>query len=135
MPPFRNPFRKKPAGEPIIEHHSPVGPDVLFDLATKDDGGVDIVFIHGLRGSSLGTWSKNAICWPRDLLKEDLKDASLEARVITWGYDASVANVFTYASQESIFGHAETLLGDLSRLRVGKVLFLRQVHQIKAPVI
>jgi pimeloyl-ACP methyl ester carboxylesterase len=109
------------ADEPEAEHPSQIGPHVLFDLATRDHDGFDIVFVHGLRGSSFGTWSKNGVCWPRDLLKEDTKEASLDARVITWGYDASIANVFTYASQESIFGHAETLLGDLARLRIGKV--------------
>ncbi|KAI9758975.1 MAG: hypothetical protein M1840_003619 [Geoglossum simile] len=104
-----------------------LGPQVLFHVTAKDDSGVDVVFVHGLRGSSLGTWSKGVVCWPRDLLKIDIQNASYDARIITWGYDSSAANVFSYASKESIFGHAETLLEDLSRLRVGKtrpVIFL-----------
>jgi protein SERAC1 len=125
MTPFRKLFHKKPANQATVEHSAEhscrIGVEILFDLTTNDDGGIDIVFVHGLRGSAIGTWSKNGICWPRDLLKVDIKDALLEARSITWGYDASMANVFTYASQESIFGHADALLGDLSRLRVGKV--------------
>ena len=63
------------------------------------------------------TWSKGNVFWPRDLLKDDLK----QARVITWGYDASIANAFTYASKESLFGHGNTLLDDLARVRKGIV--------------
>lgn len=39
------------------------------------------------------------------------------ARIITWGYDSSVGNVTTFASQASIFGHAGALLADLDMLR------------------
>jgi hypothetical protein len=123
MPLFQNLFRKKTANQATAEDSHQVGANVLFDLTTNNDGGVDIVFVHGLRGSLLRTWSKNGVCWPRDLLKTDIGNIPLEARSITWGYDASIVNVFTYTSQESIFGHAETLLADLSRLRVGKVFF------------
>ncbi|KAI9866722.1 MAG: hypothetical protein M1813_000664 [Trichoglossum hirsutum] len=100
-----------------------LGPQVLFHVTAKCDSGVDVVFVHGLRGSSLGTWSKSGVCWPRDQLKIDIQDASYDARIITWGYDSSAANVFSYASKESIFGRAETLLEDLSRLRAGKSAF------------
>ncbi|KAK7973451.1 hypothetical protein PG988_007585 [Apiospora saccharicola] len=67
---------------------------------------VDIIFVHGLRGSSLNTWSRGEICWPRDLLKDDLP----EARVFTFGWDSMIANATSYASQDSLFGHAGTLL-------------------------
>ncbi|ETS83590.1 hypothetical protein PFICI_05466 [Pestalotiopsis fici W106-1] len=90
------------------------GPRVLYDgTGGYSSGRVDIIFVHGLRGSARKTWSKGNICWPRDLLKDDIRSA----RVITWGYDADVAHFFSNASQESIFGHADTLLGDLARLR------------------
>lgn len=79
--------------------------------------GVDLVFVHGLRGSPLKTWSHGDIFWPQHLLMDDLKNA----RVITWGYDASIINAFKPASKESLFGHAETLLNDLARLRRGVV--------------
>ncbi|KAI1741243.1 hypothetical protein F4680DRAFT_416200 [Xylaria scruposa] len=105
----------------------PSAPEGTLDSTTSDEtgpldfedncggpaAGFDLVFVHGLRGSRLKTWSRNGVFWPRDLLKHDMKNA----RVITWGYDASVANAFTYASNESLFGHASTLLGDLARLR------------------
>lgn len=90
-----------------------IGPYVLYDGTGDSSTGVDIVFVHGLRGSAYRTWSKGDICWPRDLLRNDIP----RARVITWGYDSGVARFFTYASRESIFGHADTLLGDLARLR------------------
>ncbi|GAB1316550.1 hypothetical protein MFIFM68171_06760 [Madurella fahalii] len=38
---------------------------------------------------------------------------------MTWGYDANIAQLFRQSSQESIFGHAKTLLSDLARLRNG----------------
>jgi len=99
------------------EPNHDLGPDVLYDGTTDPTGGVDIVFVHGLRGSSRTTWSKGDVCWPRDLLKDDIP----ESRVIAWGYDSSVAKVSTYASVESIYGHAGTLLVDLSFLRRGIV--------------
>ncbi|ORX93463.1 Alpha/Beta hydrolase protein, partial [Clohesyomyces aquaticus] len=72
-----------------------------------------IVFVHGLRGDKIETWTKDKVCWPRDLLKDDIENA----RIITWGYDSMVLNAFKSASQESIFDHAENLLSDLARLR------------------
>ena len=97
----------------------PIGPLILFDEAGRNDSGTDVVFVHGLRGHRLRTWSttKDNFCWPKELLPEDLKNS----RVITWGYDASIAKFFQQASQESIFGHAGTLLDDLARLRHGIV--------------
>lgn len=77
--------------------------------------GIDLVFVHGLRGSRFKTWSKQGVFWPRDFLRDDLK----KARIVSWGYDANIANAFSYASKESLFGHANTLLNDLARLRRG----------------
>lgn len=36
-----------------------------------------IVFVHGLRGHRINTWSSNDTCWPKDLLPEDIKDARI----------------------------------------------------------
>src|ERR1700722_13988497 len=94
-----------------------VGPLEISNDCEGNASGADLVFIHGLRGSRMKTWSSGNVFWPRDLLKDDVKNS----RIITWGYDASVANVFTYASKESIFGHADTLLSDLARIRRGIV--------------
>lgn len=76
-----------------------------------------VIFVHGLRGHAFETWSKGLVFWPRDFLKDDIPNV----RIITWGYDSGVANALKYASKESIFGHSETLLGDMERLRRDKV--------------
>ncbi|KAH0542624.1 hypothetical protein FGG08_003032 [Glutinoglossum americanum] len=70
-------------------------------------------FVHGLRGDAFETWTKGEVCWPRDILKNDISDT----RIITWGYDSGVLKVTKAASQASIFSHAENLLNDISRSR------------------
>lgn len=65
--------------------HSPI---VLTDTTMSSTGitvlceGVgtivaDIVFVHGLGGSSTGTWTKDSILWPRDLLKERIPNVRI----------------------------------------------------------
>jgi pimeloyl-ACP methyl ester carboxylesterase len=73
----------------------------------------DVIFVHGLRGDAVKTWSKDNICWPRDFLKNDLKNA----RIVSWGYDSSVLKPIKSSSQASIFGHVENLLNDVCRIR------------------
>lgn len=73
----------------------------------------DMIFLHGLRGHAEKTWSKGDICWPRDLLPKDLP----HVRIISWGYDSSVLKPIKASSQASIFGHAENLLLDITRIR------------------
>ncbi|KAI0813459.1 hypothetical protein GGR55DRAFT_677101 [Xylaria sp. FL0064] len=90
-----------------------IGPLAFPGECGGPDSGVDLVFVHGLRGSRVKTWSKDGIFWPRDLLRDDVK----MARVIMWGCDADIANIFTPAGQKSLFGHANTLLRDLARHR------------------
>ncbi|KAK3984467.1 hypothetical protein QBC44DRAFT_388270, partial [Cladorrhinum sp. PSN332] len=75
---------------------------------------LDIVFLHGLRGHPIDTWSDGQVCWPRDLLKDDVKNA----RIVSWGYDSSIANLkFSNSSQASVFGNAQNLLDQLWSLR------------------
>lgn len=71
---------------------------------------VDIIFVHGLRGDSRNTWTLRNVFWPKDLLSNDLP----ESRIMSWGYDSSVANQKGSSSQNSIFGHATNLLRDIS---------------------
>jgi len=94
-----------------------VGPLITFDKCEGGTDGFDIVFVHGLRGSRVKTWSSGDVFWPRDLLQHDVR----RARGISWGYDASIAKGISYASKDSIYGHAETLLNDLDRIRKGIV--------------
>lgn len=76
----------------LREQHSPLGCS-FNKVASK---GVDIVFVHGLRGAAIGTWRKrtpssveSSICWPRDWLPQDLRRSCGEAsdfRVLTIGF-------------------------------------------------
>ena len=83
-----------------------------------------IIFIHGLRGHPFNTWSVGAVCWPRDFLSQHIENA----RIITWGYDASFVNATRLAGQDTIAGHAKSLLGDLSFLREDKVKLSLKVN-------
>ncbi|KAK8035531.1 LipA and NB-ARC domain-containing protein [Apiospora rasikravindrae] len=92
-----------------------------------NEADVDIWFVHGLRGDRENTWSKGMYyvpplsfsvksgdtCWPRHFLKDDIPNS----RIFTWGYDSSVLNLTKSASHATIFGHAESLLGDISETR------------------
>lgn len=90
------------------------GMKVLYDSASAV---IDIVFIHGLIGSAYTTWlhEESGVYWPRDLLKNDLKDA----RIITFGYDVDVVNFWKHAAQDGISGYANDLLGSLAGCREG----------------
>ena len=78
---------------------------------------VDIVFIHGITGSSRGTWTYRRkgveVFWSAELLRLDIPDA----RILTFGYDANVVNWTSAASANRLANHAENLLGGLSRFR------------------
>jgi hypothetical protein len=58
--------------------------------------------------------SPRQIFWPSDLLSVALADA----RIFTWGYDADVAKIFSFASQSSVSQHAKQLLADLVAVSV-----------------
>ncbi|KAI9851995.1 MAG: Ankyrin-1 [Thelocarpon superellum] len=90
---------------------------VLWD--GQDPIDADLVFIHGLRGDRLKTWSKDGVVWPRDLLPSRLPNT----RIMAWGYDADVMTFFPgggNTSQSSIFQHAKNLLEDLQDERLGR---------------
>lgn len=114
---FRRVLGKKVEEASDAEFSVEVGPLVCLEGCGGPASGVDLVFVHGLRGSRQKTWSRDGVFWPQDLLKDDLE----KIRVISWGYDASIANAFAYASKESLFGHATTLLNDLAGLGRGIV--------------
>ena len=75
-----------------------------------------IVFVHGLTGNSYNTWlnaGPSPVYWPKDLLSKDL----VNARILTFGYDADIVNFWGPASRNRIADHAGNLLGCLVRLR------------------
>lgn len=88
----------------------------------------DIVFVHGLGGTSCMTWSKNKnieLFWPKMFLpvEEDL----CQARVLTFGYNSAVTS--TTSSSSRILDFAKDLLFEMKygrdvenrELRIGEV--------------
>ena len=55
----------------------------------------------------------HTVFWPQDLLPIVFPGA----RILTWGYDAQVEQLFSSVSKASLLHHAESLLSDLARLR------------------
>ncbi|KAH8748169.1 Alpha/Beta hydrolase protein [Hyaloscypha sp. PMI_1271] len=96
--------------------------EVLFEGTNPTN--VDIVFVHGLNGDRLATWTKDKICWPRDLLKDDIPSS----RIMSWGYDANVMNFLDVAGQSSVAALALQLLEDLARRR-------RTAEEMQRPII
>ncbi|KAF4461304.1 ribonuclease p mrp subunit [Fusarium albosuccineum] len=68
----------------------------LYDPPSPEDAKVDIVFVHGLNGDRVKTWTseetkKNpSVFWPRDLLPNKCENA----RILSFGYNAAVAHFF-----------------------------------------
>jgi hypothetical protein len=96
----------------LFPHGLTYGLHVLYDPPNPL---VDIIFIHGLRGDAYETWleEKSGTYWPKALLCQDVPDA----RVMSYGYDASVTKLVGPVSQNRLADHAENLLGDLANVR------------------
>ncbi len=106
----------KPAGEnqhPRRDNEPYTGPLGLNVLYTpKNACKADIVFLHGLGGTSHMTWSKNkdpALFWPLTFLP--LEPDICLARILTFGYNASVHRAGNVGT--SILDFAKGLLFDL----------------------
>ena len=67
-----------------------------------------IVFVHGLTGKQLSTWTAAgaAAPWPKVLLADDIPDA----RISAFGYDADIVKLLGPAGQNRIRHHARNLL-------------------------
>lgn len=89
-----------------------LGLGVLHD---PENARVDILFIHGLMGDAYKTWmnDKTGVYWPVELLAKEIPDA----RIISFGYDSQVVGLFSSVGQNTLRGHADSLLGQLGNLR------------------
>ena len=76
---------------------------------------ISIIFVHGLRGHRLNTWTKQGICWPQDLLAKE--PALSNVRILSFGYDSRVVVFGGQVGLNSLFKHSISLLNGLCRER------------------
>lgn len=102
-----------PAHAPTIGKGQKYGIKILYDGG--DTAAIDIVFVHGLTGNAYNTWfHKDAgVHWPSQLLSKDMPDT----RILSFGYDADIVNLWDPASVNTLANHAENMVGDLVRKR------------------
>ena len=100
---------------------------------------VDIIFVHGLNGTSRGTWSKDKnvdLCWPEKLLP--LEREICRSRVLSFGYHAA-AGLSGPRTGLNIMDFAKNLLycmkygkdGEKNELDIGKVREMPPVADLK----
>lgn len=76
---------------------------------------VDIIFVHGLNGDIIGTWThQNGTCWPKDHLPHSIPGA----RIFSYGYDS---RIFFSKSESEYRDFALGLLRDLHHLEQNTV--------------
>ncbi|EKJ67737.1 hypothetical protein FPSE_12108 [Fusarium pseudograminearum CS3096] len=86
-------------------------------LHSSTDDDVDVVFVHGLKGDCLKTWTGKGSNepWPKTLLPIELGTA----RILTYSYDAIVVSKDDVPSLNRISNHASNLVAALASLRQG----------------
>ncbi|KAI9720681.1 MAG: hypothetical protein M1835_004022 [Candelina submexicana] len=91
------------------------GLKVLYEPASPSGAVTDICFVHGLTGGWDTTWTAEDSTepWPKTLLSQDISDV----RILSWGYDADIINLWNPASNNRVANHAQNLNGDLARKR------------------
>lgn len=74
-----------------------------------------IVFVHGLNGDRERTWTDpgTGLFWPQSLLPT----SNINARILTFGYDANPASFRDVVSQNCVGNHAMNLLTALATYR------------------
>ncbi|KAJ0122036.1 hypothetical protein J7T55_002547 [Diaporthe amygdali] len=127
--------RRDPSPSGLVAESGPLGLNVVY---TPDNGRkVDIVFIHGLGGTSRWTWSKHKnaeLFWPLTFLPLE-QDLCL-ARILTFGYNAAFQKAGNVSL--SLLDFAKDLLFDLKygkdpdmdELDMGKVPIIFVVHSM-----
>ena len=111
----------KPTASGTGASSAPIGEGQNHGIRVLYEGGaeasVDIVFVHGLTGNAYKTWLHKEkgvmVHWPSELLKQDLPDA----RIMSFGYDADIVNLWNPRSHSPLTGHAENMVGALVRKR------------------
>ncbi|KAM4063706.1 alpha/beta hydrolase family protein [Hirsutella rhossiliensis] len=84
---------------------------------TRSNPDIDVVFVHGLGGDSISTWTKDKSLWIRALLPKS--PLYQNARILSYGYDArAFVRPFAHSVNGRVFTFAEALLGDLRDKRV-----------------
>jgi hypothetical protein len=118
-----------------IAESGPLGLTVVY---TPNNGHkVDIVFVHGLGGTSRWTWSKNRkpeLFWPLTFLP--LEPDICLARIMTFGYNAQFQKAGSVTT--SVLDFAKGLLFDLKygkdqhleELEIGNVPLIFVVHSM-----
>ncbi|KAK3937089.1 hypothetical protein QBC46DRAFT_417131 [Diplogelasinospora grovesii] len=118
---------KTATGAAVVEQQPPEpspaaasAPHKIFPSGIKllhcpEIAAADIVFVHGLTGDREKTWTARHASepWPQALLPSELPTA----RVLTFGYDAYVADWRGMVSQSRIGNHAWNLLTSLTSYR------------------
>ncbi|KAF2431165.1 hypothetical protein EJ08DRAFT_696835 [Tothia fuscella] len=89
-------------------------------LYSPDEPSIDVIFVHGLTGRQLSTWTAEGATapWPKLLLSQDIP----EARISAFGYDADVYKFLGQPGQNKIRQHATNLLAAVADMRfeIGK---------------
>lgn len=90
----------------------PLGVHVLYDA---QDAPMDICFIHGLAGNRESTWTRKGAeaPWPELLLAP-----ALNARLLSYGYNAYFIDRTAHPSVNGLTDHAKNFLLDLTNHRV-----------------
>ncbi|KAK7697346.1 hypothetical protein SLS64_013644 [Diaporthe eres] len=121
--------RREPSPGGQLAESGPLGLNVVY---TPDNGRkVDIIFIHGLGGTSKWTWSKHRnseLFWPLTFLPLE-QDLCL-ARILTFGYNASFQKAGNVSL--SLLDFAKDLLFDL---KYGKDADMDELDMGKVPII
>ncbi|KAI9736322.1 MAG: hypothetical protein M1834_001208 [Cirrosporium novae-zelandiae] len=75
---------------------------------------VDIVFVHGLTGDALDTWSaEKGKFWPTKLLQPNLKSV----RILSFGYNSAIVSLKGGVSKNTLYQHAQALATRLDLFR------------------
>ena len=110
------------------KHENPLGLNVLYE----PDGVpmVDIIFVHGLGGTSCHTWTKDKdpdLFWPKEWLPQEPDICT--ARLLSFGYDSTILGTpgrgtilnITDFAKDLLFGMQFGKNDELEELNVGKV--------------